>query len=61
MVELHDFEDGGHSLIVHALPIVGTLNLSLKLVKADKDLLDVLKVAIVLPSETLVLAQHIVS
>ena len=48
-------------MIVHALPIVGTLNLSLKLVKADKDLLDVLKVAIVLPSETLVLAQHIVS
>ena len=48
-------------MIVHALPIVSTLNLSLKLVKADKDLLDVLKVAIVLPSETLVFTQHIVS
>ena len=61
MVKLHYFENRRHGLIIHSLAIIGTLYLGGKLIKADKDLFDVLQIAIMLPSKTLVFDQHIVS
>ena len=53
MVKLHDFEDRRHGLIIHALPIVSALNLGRNLIDSDKDLFNILQIAVVLTSQTL--------
>ena len=53
MVKLHYFEDRRHGLIIHALPVVSTLNLGRNVIDSDKDLFNVLQVAVVLPPQAL--------
>ena len=53
VVELHDLEEGGHGMVVQALPICDILNLARELFKANQDLLNILQVTIVLSSEAL--------